>query len=240
MRIIARLDIKNNYVIKGINFEGLRKIGSPTELCSKYYKEGADELVLFDSVASLYSRDNIFEIIKKITEKVFIPVCVGGGIRSLEDIKMALYSGADKVLINTAIVKNISFLKEAKQNFGASNIVVSIEAKKSDNSWEVYTNSGRDKTNIDVFDWIQKVQDIGCGEIVLTSIDHDGTRQGLDLNLIKKIKNIKVDVPLIFSGGVGKIEHIKELKDIFPDEALAIASALHYNNLNISQVKKIL
>ena len=115
MRIIARLDIKNDYVIKGINFEGLRKIGSPTELCSKYYKEGADELVLFDSVASLYSRDNIFEIIKKITENVFIPVCVGGGIRSLEDIKMALYSGADKVLINTAIVKNISFLQEANE-----------------------------------------------------------------------------------------------------------------------------
>ncbi len=130
MRIIARLDIKNNYVIKGINFEGLRKVGSPTDLCTKYYKDGADELVLFDSVATLYSRNNLFDIIKRITEKVFIPVCVGGGIRSLDDIKMALYSGADKVSINTSIVQNISFLKEANKNFGSSNIVVSIEAKK--------------------------------------------------------------------------------------------------------------
>ena len=141
-------------------------------------------------ISKSYDFSHDFEIIKKITENVFIPVCIGGGIRSLEDIKKALYSGADKVLINTAIVKNISFLKEAKQNFGASNIVVSIEAKKSDNKWEVYTTSGRDKTNIDVFDWIQKVQDIGCGEIILTSIDHDGTREGLDLNLNSIFKEL--------------------------------------------------
>ena len=137
MRTIARLDIKNNYVIKGINFEGLRKIGNPVELSAKYYAEGADELLILDSVATLYSRENLFDIVKNITEKIFIPVCVGGGIRSLKDIEMALNSGADKVALNSAIVKDISLLESARKNFGVSNLVVSIQVKRNINYWKI-------------------------------------------------------------------------------------------------------
>ena len=181
MRIIGRLDIKNDYVIKGINFEGLRKIGKPVEIALKYYEEGVDELLLMDSVATLYSRQNLFDIIKKITERIFIPVCVGGGIRSLKDIEMALNSGADKVAINSSIVKDISLLELAKKNFGASNIVVSMEVKRTKDNWEIYVSNGRDKTGIKLLEWINRVQEIGCGEILITSIDSDGTKKGLNM-----------------------------------------------------------
>ncbi len=239
MRIISRLDIKNEFVIKGINFEGLRKIGDPSELSEKYYKDKADELILYDAVASLYGRNNMFHIVEKITKNIFIPVCLGGGIRTLEDIKMALESGADKVAINTAFVKNPKFLKEATENFGVSNIIASIEAKKiSENEWEAYIHNGRDKTGLMVNDWIKKIQDIGCGEILLTSVDNEGTQSGFDLNLLNYIKTSKINVPIIFSGGCGKFDHVKSIYKFFSDEAIAIASALHYNKLKIVDIKK--
>ena len=241
MRIISRLDIKNEFVIKGINFEGLRKIGDPSELSEKYYKDKADELILYDAVASLYGRNNLFHIIKEITKEIFIPVCLGGGIRNLEDISLALESGADKVAINTAFVKNPNFLKEATKNFGASNIIASIEAKKvNEIEWEVYIHNGRDKTGLMVNDWIKKIQEIGCGEILLTSVDTEGTQSGFDLDLLNYIQQIKISVPMIFSGGCGNLEHIKSIYKIFSDEAIAIASALHYNKLRITDIKKIL
>lgn len=240
MRIIGRLDIKNDYVIKGINFEGLRKIGKPVEIALKYYEEGVDELLLMDSVATLYSRQNLFDIIKKITERIFIPVCVGGGIRSLKDIEMALNSGADKVAINSSIVKDISLLELAKKNFGASNIVVSMEVKRTKDNWEIYVSNGRDKTGIKLLEWINRVQEIGCGEILITSIDSDGTKKGLNMELISFLKKTKITVPLIFSGGIGRLNHITELLQIFPDEALAIGSAFHYELIKISEIKKIL
>jgi len=239
MRTIARLDIKNDFVIKGINFEGLRKIGKPIDLSNKYYIDGVDELLLLDSVATLYSRKNLFDIIKKITEKIFIPVCVGGGIRSLNDIEMALKSGADKVAINSAIVKDISLLKTAKKNFGASNIVVSIEVKKNLNDWEIYVNNGRDKTGKNLSNWIKEVQEIGCGEILITSIDSDGTQKGLNQELLDHIKSLEVLVPLIISGGVGNISHVKNFVKIFPEEALAIASAFHYKLIEMKEIKKL-
>jgi len=239
MRTIARLDIKNDYVIKGINFEGLRKVGKPVELSSKYYEDGVDELLLLDSVATLYSRGTLFDVIKKITEKIFIPVCVGGGIRSLKDIEMALNSGADKVAINSAIVKNISLLEEARKNFGASNLVVSVEIKKSSNNWEIYVNNGRDKTGKYLKDWINQIQEVGCGEILITSIDSDGTKKGLNLDLLSYIKSIKTTVPLIFSGGIGNLEHVSEFLKIFPDEALAIGSAFHYELIKMKEIKKL-
>ncbi len=239
MRTIARLDIKNDFVIKGINFEGLRKIGKPVELSAKYYAEGVDELLLMDSVATLYSRENLFDIIKKITENIFIPVCVGGGIRSLKDIEMALNSGADKVAINSAIVKDISLLELARKNFGASNLVVSIEVKKNSNNWEIYVNNGRDKTGKSLLDWMNQIQEVGCGEILITSIDSDGTKKGLNIDLLSYVKNIKTSVPLIFSGGIGRIEHISEFIKIFPNEALAIGSAFHYDLIQIKEIKKL-
>jgi cyclase len=239
MRTIARLDIKNDYVIKGINFEGLRKIGKLLDLSYKYYNDGLDELLLIDSVATLYSRNNLFDVIKKITEKIFIPVCVGGGIRSLNDIEMALNSGADKVAINSAIVKDISLLKFAKKNFGASNLVVSIEVKKNLNEWEIYVNNGRDKTGKNLSNWVKQIQEVGCGEILITSIDSDGTKKGLNYDLLEYIKSLEISVPLIISGGVGNISHVSDFMKIFPDEALAIGSALHYKLIEINEIKKL-
>ncbi len=239
MRIISRLDIKNQSVIKGINFEGLRKIGDPAELSEKYYNDHADELLLHDTVASLYGRNNLFHLIKEITKKVFIPVCVSGGIRNLDDINKALQHGADKVAINTAIVKNPAFLKEAAENFGSSNIIASIEAKKiNDGQWEVYIHNGRDKTGIMANDWIKKIQELGCGEILITSVDMDGTQKGFDMELLNYIKKININVPIIMSGGCGKLEHIKSIYEKFKDEAVAIASALHYHKIKIIDVKK--
>ncbi len=239
MRIISRLDIKNEFVIKGINLEGLRKIGDPVILSEKYYKDKADELILYDTVASLYGRNNLFHLIREITKKIFIPVCLCGGIRNLEDIKNALDSGADKVGINTAIVNNPFFLKEASENFGSSNIIASIEAKKiNNNKWEVYTHNGRDKSGIMVNDWIKKIQEIGCGEILLTSIDADGTQLGFDMELLNYIKQAKINVPIIISGGCGNFDHIKKIHKKLPDEAVAIASALHYKKLKITEIKE--
>ena len=204
MRIISRLDIKNEFVVKGICFEGLRKIGDPEAFCKKYYDQMSDELLISDVVASLYGRNNLFSLIKKITEKIFIPVCLSGGIRNLKDIQLSLNSGADKVAINTAIVKNINFLKSAIKNFGISNIVASIEAKKiSDKFWEVYIYNGREKTGINVVDWINKIKDIGCGEILITSVDRDGTNSGFDISLVESIANLNLQMPIIISGGFG-------------------------------------
>jgi cyclase len=191
MRLIPRLDIKNDYVIKGINLEGLRKVGKPLDLLEKYYKEGADEICLIDSVASLYGRNNLFSIIENATKNIFIPLTVGGGIRSLQDIELALNSGADKVAINSYATENPNFICEASKNLGSSTIISYIEAKKKNHSkWEAYKYFGREKTGLDIIDWIKKVQDLGCGEILLTSVDHEGLEKGLDYNLLDNIVKI--------------------------------------------------
>ena len=189
MRIIPRIEIKNNFVIKGINLEGLRKIGDPNILGKKYYLDGADELLFMDVVASLYGRNNIFEIIKKITKDIFIPITVGGGIRNIEDIQKALNSGADKVFINSAAVKNPNFIKEAVSVFGSSTIVVSIETRKNKkNFWEIFIHNGREETGIELKNWLKKIQQLKCGEILITSIDNEGTRKGFDLDLLNLLK----------------------------------------------------
>ena len=191
MRIISRLDIKNNFVIKGINLEGLRKIGEPKTIIEKYYKEKIDELLIIDSVASLYGRNNLFDFIKKITKEIFVPITLGGGIRSLSDIEKALNSGADKVSINSQALSEPKFLQEATKNFGESTIVVNIEAKEiSPNKWEPYKFCGRERTNINLNDWLKKIHDFGCGEILLTSIDKEGTESGFDLRLLNSIYKI--------------------------------------------------
>lgn len=240
MRIISRLDIKNEFVVKGICFEGLRKIGDPEAFCKKYYDQMSDELLISDVVASLYGRNNLFSLIKKITEKIFIPVCLSGGIRNLKDIQLSLDSGADKVAINTAIVKNINFLKSAIKNFGISNIVASIEAKKiSDKFWEVYIYNGREKTGINVVDWINKIKDIGCGEILITSVDRDGTNSGFDISLVESIANLNLQMPIIISGGFGNLQDIKAVKkNLHENDALAVGTQLHYNKYKVKQLKK--
>ena len=239
MRIIPRIEIKNNSVIKGINFEGLRKIGDPNILGKKYYLDGADELLFMDVVESLYGRNNIFEIIKKITKNIFIPITIGGGIRSVEDIQQALNSGADKVAINSAAVKDPKFIKQAVSFFGSSTIVVSIETRKNrKNTWEVYTHNGRDETGINLKDWLKKIQQFKCGEILVTSIDNEGTKKGFDIDLLSFLEKEKIQTPLIFCGGCGSIEHIKKIKKILKKDAIAISSILHYNLSTIKEIKK--
>lgn len=236
MRTIARIDIKNDSVIKGINLEGLRKIGDPVKIAKEYYTSGIDELLIIDSVASLYGRNNLFDLIKKIANEIFVPITLGGGIRSLKDIENALNSGADKVAINSKALENPNFLKEATSNFGESTIIVNIEAKKiTDNSWEAYKFCGRERTNLNVNDWINTIQEKGCGEILLTSIDKEGTETGFDIDLIKNVHEI-IKKPLIISGGCGSLDDIKKVRKKFKNVSVALASVLHYKNLKISEI----
>lgn len=237
MRIIARLDIKNNHVIKGINLEGLRKIGDPYDLAKKYYSQQADEIIIIDSVASLYSRQNLYDVIDKTVKEVFVPITIGGGIRSLKDISKALNVGADKVALNSYITENPEFIKQAVNEFGSSTITISIEAKNiGPSKWEVYKHYGREKTNIDLVDWINKIQDYGCGEILLTSIDFEGMENGFDLQLLEETYKY-IEVPLIISGGFGKIEDLNNIKKKFKNISVAIASAFHYNKIIPKQLK---
>ena len=240
MRTIARIDIKNNHVIKGINLEGLRKIGDPINIVKQYYTDGIDEFLIIDSVASLYGRNNLFNLIKNITKDIFVPITLGGGIRSLKDIENALNSGADKVAINSMALENSDFLSEAVLNFGESTILLNVEAKNiSKYKWEPYKFCGREKTDIDVNEWIIEAQNKGCGEILLTSIDKEGTETGFDIDLLESVKKI-VKKPLIVSGGCGNLDHIRKLKENFDDISIAVASVLHYKTLSISEMKKIL
>ncbi len=237
IRIIPRLDIKAPNLIKGIQFEGLRVMGKPHDFAKKYYQEGADELLCIDSVASLYNRNNILEIVKDIANEIFIPLTVGGGLRSVEDVKNALRSGADKVAINTAAVKNPNLLRDIAKDFGNQCVVLSIEAKKiSSNKWEVYTDNGREKSNKDVIEWVKEAISYGIGELLITSVDKDGSQKGFDLELLEKICNI-ADVPIIVSGGMGVLAHFDDLLKYTDADAVAIGSVLHYNKLSISDIK---
>tara|TARA_B100000941_G_C28437778_1_gene517952 strand:+ start:110 stop:823 length:714 start_codon:yes stop_codon:yes gene_type:complete len=235
MRIIARLDVKNNFVIKGINFEGLRKIGDPLKLAKKYYEEKIDEIMFIDAVASLYDRNNLFNIIDQSTKEIFCPITLGGGIRSLEDIDKALKSGADKVAINSHAIENPQFIKQAVENFGSSTILVNIEAKKINNDWEIYKFYGREKTGIKLLEWLHTVQEMDCGEIILTSIDKEGLQTGMDFELLDYI-NDKINRPLIFSGGFNNLDELKKIKK-HPFISISIASVLHYQTLRVQDIK---
>ena len=234
-RIIARLDIKGENVVKGINLEGIRPVGKPDILANKYYKQGVDEIIYMDVVASLYGRNSLVKYIKVAAKNIFVPLTVGGGIRNIDDIKEVLNNGADKVAINTAAIKNPGLIKEASEMIGSQSIILSIEAKKQrDNSWEAYFNNGREKSGINVIDWIEEAEKLGAGEILLTSVDNEGLKRGMDIKLLEAIKN-KFKIPLIFAGGVGNIKHIKEVREEV--DAIAIASILHYEETTISEIK---
>ena len=236
-RIIPKLEIKNSNLIKGIRMDGLRVIGDPNTFAMNYYKSKADELIYMDIVASLYGRNNLSHLITRVAKEVFIPITVGGGIRKEKDIYKVLKSGADKVSINTAAVDNPKFIKNMAKIFGSSTIVLSIEAKKiGEKKWEVYTKSGREKTGIDVIDWIKKMQDYNVGEIMLSSVDRDGTNNGLDNELISVVKNICY-VPVILGGGFNLNDTINN-KDIKYLDGITVSSALHYKKTNIENIKK--
>ncbi len=203
VRLIARLDVKGSSVIKGVHLEGLRKVGDPNELARKYYEEGIDEIIYMDSVASLYGRNSLLEIVRRATEEVFIPITVGGGIRSIEDTREVLRAGADKIAINTAAIKRPALVREISQKFGSQCMVLSIEAKKvGESRWEAYCDNGREKTGQDAVEWACRGYELGAGEILLTSVDQEGTAKGFDCELIRSIVG-RVPIPVIASGGMG-------------------------------------
>lgn len=239
MRMIARLDIKNNFVIKGIHLEGLRKVGDPYELAMKYYRSGVDEILLMDAVASLYDRNNIFPVLKKASEDVFVPITIGGGLRNLTDVEEALKAGADKVAINTAAIREPTLIEKVARKYGSQSVVASIEAKQTTNGWEAYTESGREKSGIDALEWAEQLQDLGAGELLVTSIDKEGTKAGFDIKLIKAVNDI-VSIPVVASGGYGEPEHIKELLKISQPSALCFASVLHYDIASIKDLQNVI
>lgn len=239
MRVIARLDIKGPNVVKTVSTEGLRVVGDPTVLAQKYYDEGIDELMYIDIVASLYQRNLDFDQLKAVSQNVFIPITAGGGIRSLNDITMALAAGADKVAINTYAIRDPDFLRQAAEKFGSQCIVLSVEAKKrGEGKWEAYTDGGREKTGVDVLEWIARGIELGVGEILLTSIDKDGTKTGYDLDLVRAVAAIS-PVPVIAHGGAGNADDILVAKNAGAD-AVSASSIYHYNLTTIPEVKKFL
>jgi cyclase len=228
LRIIPRLDIKGPNLVKGIHFEGLRVLGKPERFARFYYENAADELFYQDAVASLYGRNSLLDIIKKTSSEIFIPLCVGGGLRSVDDIREVLRAGADKVALNTAVVKRPELIKEASRAFGSSTILVSIEAiKQSNGSYEAYIDYGRESTGLDAVRWAQQAVDLGAGELLVTSIDNEGTGSGYDLDLIKQIAT-SVTVPVIACGGCGDLSHITAAVVDGNADAVSLASLLHY------------
>ena len=237
LRLIARLDIKAPNLIKGVHLEGLRVIGDPQEHARRYYQAGADELIYLDIVASLYDRNNLTDLVRYTAENVFIPLTVGGGLRSLGDVETMLRNGADKVAINTATTKRPELIGEVARRFGSQCMVLSIEAKRTgDGSWEAYTDNGREHTGLDAIEWARRGQGLGAGEILLTSVDQEGTRKGFDVELCAAV-SAATSIPVIVSGGMGTIDHLVEVVREGGADAVAIADALHYNRMTLEEIR---
>jgi len=237
IRIIARLDIKGPNLIKGIQLEGLRVIGDPNTFAMQYYREGADELLYMDSVASLYGRNNLADVVSYTAQNIFIPFTVGGGIRSVNDVDTLLRAGADKVAINTAAIQQPALIEAVARQFGSQCMVLSIEAKRRENGhWEALTDNGRERTNMDVVQWAKQGESRGAGEIVLTSVDGDGMRKGFDTALIHAVATA-VSIPVIASGGFGELQHLSHAVSAGQADAVAIASALHYQQVSFSDIR---
>ncbi len=227
-RIISRLDCKNNYLVKGISLEGLRVIGNPKVFADEYFKQGADEIHYQDVVASLYNRNSLDEIIENTTKNIFVITSVGGGIRSEKDIDKVLRLGADKVTINSAALKDKTLLKRAVEKYGSSTISVNIETNMINGKYEVLTESGREKSGVELFNWIEEIQKIGIGEIIVTSIFDEGKRKGMNVDLYTKIRK-EVSIPLLAHGGAGSYEHVLELFKESNVDGVLLASMLHYD-----------
>ena len=239
LRLIARLDIKGPNLIKGVHLEGLRVIGDPNEYALDYYNQGADELIYMDCVASLYGRNHLSELIDRATKNIFIPITVGGGVRNIDDAHSILRSGADKVAINTGAVQNPRLISEVANRYGTQCMVLSIEARKvSPNKWEALTDNGREKTGLDVIEWAKIGEEAGAGEILVTSVDKEGTRTGFDLELLAAISS-NVDVPIIASGGMGKPEDAIYAANNGNVDAIAMADIIHYKRSNFSEIRKV-
>jgi imidazole glycerol-phosphate synthase subunit HisF len=237
VRIIPRLDIKGPNLVKGIHLEGLRVLGKPERFARYYYEHGADELIYMDVVASLYERNSLLDIVERTAQEIFIPLTVGGGLRTLDDIQAVLRAGADKVSLNTAAIRRPELITEAAKRFGSSTIVVSIEAKISpDGNYEAFTDNGRERTGVEVIGWAAQVAELGAGEILLTSIDQEGTGTGFDLELTRSVAE-KVSIPVIACGGAGEISDIGDVIASGSADAISIASVLHYDYIAKSYIE---
>ena len=238
-RIIPCLDVKNGRVVKGINFVDLKDAGDPVEQAKIYSDGGADEICFLDITASNENRETIYDVVMKTSKKCFVPLTVGGGVRSIEDINKLLNCGADKVSINTAAVQNPDVIIESSKKFGSQCIVVAIDAKKNNEKWEVFTHGGRNKTGIDALDFAKKMEDCGAGELLVTSMDRDGTQVGYDIDLMSKISTI-VNIPIIASGGVGNLDHLVDGIEKGKASAVLAASIFHYGKHSIKEAKEYL
>jgi cyclase len=236
-RLIARLDIKGPNLVKGVHLEGLRVVGDPQDFARRYYEAGVDELIYIDIVASLYGRNNLIDIVRHTAQQIFVPLTVGGGVRSTEDVRALLRGGADKVAINTAATKRPELIREVSERFGSQCMILSIEAKRvGDSRWEVYTENGRERTGMDVVEWAERGVEFGAGEILLTSVDREGTRKGFDCELVRAVTS-RVPVPVIASGGMGTIEHVVQVVTEGKADAVAIADALHFKRMTLGEVR---
>ena len=238
-RIIPCLDVTDGKVVKGVKFQNLKGIGYPPDLAHIYEQQGADEITFLDITASSEARDTLLNIVEKTAEKIFVPLTVGGGIRSKDDMRAALKAGADKVSMNTAALQNPTLITECAEEFGSQCVVVAIDAKQDGGSWSVYTHGSRNKVDLDAVEWAQKVEDLGAGEILLTSMDADGTTNGYDLKLTEKIAE-SVNIPVIASGGCGSLEHIYDVFSQTNASAALAASIFHYGTYTVSDVKTYL
>lgn len=237
-RLIARLDVKGPNLIKGVHLEGLRVIGAPNDFARRYYEQGADELIYIDCVASLYGRNSLGDIVQKAAQDVFIPMTVGGGIRTVDDATHLLRCGADKVAVNTAAVANPQLISDIARRFGSQCMVLSVEAKRiGPGRWEAFTDNGREDTGRDVIEWIQQGVALGAGEVLLTSVDQEGTRKGFDVDLVRAVTSV-VSVPVIASGGMGTAEHLLEVVQHGQADAVAMADILHYGRASFADLRR--
>jgi cyclase len=238
IRLISRLDVKAPNLVKGIQLEGLRKMGDPNEFARKYYHQGVDEIYYEDIVASLYERNSLLDIIEKTTDEIFVPITVGGGLRSVEDVVAVLRAGADKVSINTAAIKNPYMISDVANRFGSQCMVLSIQAKyKGNNHWEAYYDNGREHSHLDVIEWAIRGQQLGAGEIMLTSVDKEGTGKGFDVELVAAVTGA-VTIPVIASGGMGNMDDLVAVVNKGNADAVAMAHVLHYSHYTINDIRK--
>jgi cyclase len=239
-RVIARLDVKGPNLVKGIRLEGLRVLGDPQAFARRYYEEGVDEILYIDIVASLYGRNNILDVVRRTAEDVFVPMTVGGGLRSVDDVRDALRSGADKVALNTAAVARPELIREIAEAFGSQCVVVSIQTKQvGPGQWEAYTDNGREKTGLDALEWARRAEALGAGELLVTSVDREGTRKGIELEFLRRV-TAAVSIPVIAGGGVGAPEHVREAIVEGGADAVAVASILHYGTHTVGAIKSAL
>lgn len=237
LRLIARLDIKGPNLVKTVQLEGLRVVGDPQEHARRYYEEGADELIYIDIVASLYGRNNLRDIVERTAQRLFVPLTVGGGIRSVDDVRDLLRSGADKVAVNTAAIRRPELISEIARKFGSQCMVLSIEAKRNPTGgWEALTDGGREHSGVDVVEWAKRGAELGAGEILLTSVDREGTRKGFDIELLSAVSRA-VTIPVICSGGFGEMAHLDQAVEIGGADAVAFADTLHFKRSSLPQIR---